>query len=160
MHGPLKTHVALPAEHATARRTLTFWALQIVISVVYFRAQASGEAIFASVPWESAERMWGIETLAHLTLTTAIRAISKRYGWLALAPRPLLWRVIPAVLIVTLLTFGLTIQTALWIYGQPVPPILATFYQKLSLENQLFNTFVNALLIYAAWVCGSAVSTA
>lgn len=154
MHGPLKTQVVLSAEGTTAWRTLTFWTLQLVIAAAYFWAQASGEAIFASVPWQKAETMWGIVTLAHLTLTSTIRAISKRNGWLTLAPRALFWRVFAALTIVTVLTFGLTLATSQRIYGQPIPPILATFYEKLPLDNQLFNAFVNTLLIYSAWLCG------
>jgi sensor histidine kinase YesM len=154
MHGPLKPQVALPVEHVTIRRTLTFWALQLIISAAYFWGQASGEAIFASVPWEKAEMMWGIVTATHLVLTAGIRALSKRYGWLTLAPGPLVRRVVAGILVATLLSYYITITTSQWIYGQPVPPLLATFYQKLPLGTQLFNTFISALLVYLAWVAG------
>ncbi|HEU4625509.1 MAG TPA: histidine kinase [Steroidobacteraceae bacterium] len=141
-------------DDAAARRAFTFWALQLVIAAAYFWAQASGEAIFASVPWRKAETMWGIVTLAHLVLTSTIRALAKRHKWLALPPRPLFWRVFAATLLAAALTFGLTLAISQHIYGQIVPPILATFYAKLSLNNQLFNSFIGILLIYAAWVCG------
>jgi LytS/YehU family sensor histidine kinase len=62
--------------------------------------------------------------------------------------------VFAAMMIAAALTFALTLATSQQIYGQLVPPIYATFYTKLPLDNQLFNGFVGTLLIYAAWLCG------
>jgi LytS/YehU family sensor histidine kinase len=98
--------------------------------------------------------MWGIVTASHLGLTACIRTLSKRHGWLSFAPRALVRRVVAGIFVATLLTYGITIATALWIYGQPVPPILATFWQKLPRDTQLTNTFINTLLVYIAWVSG------
>jgi sensor histidine kinase YesM len=154
MHGPLpKPVVAHPEQLAFwSLRTLMFWVLQLVVWSAYFWAQASGEAIFASVPWHKAEAMWGIVVFANLALTTAIRAVSKRYSWLALPPYPLLRRVLVATLIASLLTFGLTIATSMWIYGSPVAPIYAAFYAKLPVNNRLFNAFISTTAIHLAWV--------
>src|SRR5690349_19542912 len=154
MHGPLKTQVTLPKERSTIYRSVTFWTLQLVIAAMYFWAQASGEAIFASAPWHKAATMWGIVTGTQLVLTGAIRATSKRYGWLTLSPGKLFLRVCAAVVIATALTFGVTIATSLQLYGQPNAPIFAAFYHKLPLHNQLFNSFITTLLVYSAWVCG------
>ena len=78
MHGPLKTQVVIPAEHTTERHPLTYWSVQLAIGVAYFWAQASGEQIFASVPWRDAAVMWGAVTLINIALASVIREVSKR----------------------------------------------------------------------------------
>jgi len=155
MHGPLKTQVVIPAaEQTTERHPLTYWSVQLAIAVAYIWAQGSGEAIFASVPMHDAMVMWGTVSLINVALASVIREVSKRRAWLALAPSQLFRRALFATLLASLLTFGATLVISTWIYGQLVPPILATFYQKLPLNNQLFNSFINTLVIYVIWVCG------
>lgn len=154
MHGPLPKPVVVHPEQDGfwSRRTLIYWLCQLGVWSAYFWAQASGEAIFASVPSHKAAAMWGVVAFANLALTTAIRTVSKRYSWLALRPYPLLRRVLVATLIVSLLTWGIAIATSTRIYGSPVPPIYEVLYAKLPLSNRVFNVFVTTTCIYLAWV--------
>jgi sensor histidine kinase YesM len=154
MHGPLKTQVELPVEHTTERHPLTFWTVQIVIAIAYFWAQGSGEVIFASVPWKKAGVLWGVITVTTILSAAVIREISKRRAWLELPPRALFRRALFATVLASLLTFGLTVAVSDWVYGQLIPPILATFYQKLPLSNQLFNSYINTLVVFVVWTCG------
>jgi hypothetical protein len=43
----------------TRDRHLGYWILQLAGWACYFYAQASGEVIFASVPWSRASLLWG-----------------------------------------------------------------------------------------------------
>src|SRR5690242_15280167 len=104
MHGPLPTPVAVTPLERTgfwSWRTLAYWLLSIVFWGFYFWSEASGEAIFASVPWQTAETMWGIITLVHFSLLHIVRWCSKRYGWPSLPPRQLLLRILAAVIAVS-----------------------------------------------------------
>jgi hypothetical protein len=153
MHGPLEKPVVVQPESVTTwQRSLLFWVLQTLCWACYFWSQASGEAIFASVPWAKAEALWGIIALTNVALTAATRAASKRFGWLTLRPGQLLRRVLVAWIIAAWISFGVTLATSLWIYGQPIPPISATFYEKLPRGNQLFNVFIWNTSVLLAWL--------
>ena len=150
MHGPLDKPLAIEAP--TWRRSLLFWSLQILCWACYFWSQASGEAIFASVPWEKALTLWGVIALTNLAVTAATRTTSRRFGWLTLRPGQLLRRVVVGWMIAAWLAFGVTIATSSWVYGQPIPPISATIYVKLSRGQQLFNQFVWNSSVLLAWL--------
>jgi sensor histidine kinase YesM len=154
MHGPLKTQLVVAVEPTTDRHPLIFWPVQTVIGVAYFWAQGSGEVLFASVPWHDAAVLWTGVSVINIALTSLIREVSKRRAWLKLSPRQLFRRALFATLVASLITFGLTLALSNWVYGQLIPPMLATFYQKLPLSNQLFNSYINTLIIYVIWVCG------
>src|SRR5262245_8042450 len=100
-------------------RTLSFWSLQCLWWLVYFWSQFSGEAIFASVPWDTAKKMWGAVVLVHFGLTTLVRWWSKQFRWLALSPGQLLARIVAAWLISSLIVYGATIAMAQWLYDSP-----------------------------------------
>jgi sensor histidine kinase YesM len=98
--------------------------------------------------------LWGAVTVLIIASASVIREISKRRAWLALPPPQLFRRALFATLLATAVTFGVMLALSTWIYDQPVPPILATFYQKLPLNQQLFNSYINMLIVYVIWVCG------
>jgi sensor histidine kinase YesM len=155
MHGPLQTPVAVAAPERTSFwswRTLAYWSLSALFWGCYFWSEASGEAIFASVPWRAAQLMWGTVAVVHFALLHAVRWSSKRFGWLSLSPRNLLWRIVAAVVVVSWLVYLTMRGMSLYIYGSPVAPIMAALYQKLPLGNQLFNQYVFALISTTAWI--------
>lgn len=129
-----------------------YWALQIFGWSFYFYAQASGEVIFAGVPWSEASTMWGVVSVGGLACTHLLRFTFTRLGWLALPPAALLIRVIAATLVIASASYFLTIAMARVVYDMPVPPITAVFYEKLTLSGQLRNLYIIIFAVHAAWV--------
>ncbi|HWJ33707.1 MAG TPA: histidine kinase [Steroidobacteraceae bacterium] len=126
--------------------------MQIIGWSLFFYGQASGEVIFASVPWSKAATLWGGICLAGIGLTHLLRWVAKRHAWLALPPAPLLTRILAGVLLVSLTYYFITIALSLTVYGTPVAPILGAFYRKLVPGAQLFNQFINSLAVNLMWV--------
>jgi LytS/YehU family sensor histidine kinase len=154
MHGAVKTSIALVPEHESfwSWRTLAYWTGQVLGWSAYYWSQASGEAIFASVPWHKAQTLWGIVAVTNLVLTHAIRVVAKHYAWIALPPRKLVWRVLAATAIASALSVGVIVTTSLSIYGTSVAPLFLSFYQKLPHSTQLFNQAVATILMVLIWV--------
>jgi hypothetical protein len=131
---------------------LGYWLLQLAGWGFYFYAQASGEVIFASVPWSKAGALWGAVALTGIALTQALRALIRHRGWLSLPPAALLGRLLTATLAMTVVSYLLTLTLSQIIYGNPVAPIAQTFYQRLGTSGQLRNQFIFFFLVYGAWV--------
>jgi hypothetical protein len=131
---------------------LGYWLLQLAGWWFVFYAQASGEVIFASVPWSRASLLWGGVCLAGLALTHALRALIRRRGWLALAPPALGTRIVVAVLVAALATFGIAVALSHWMYGDPVAPITQAFYQRLTPGGQLRNEAIFFVILHSAWI--------
>src|SRR5882724_3385535 len=122
----------------TQRKTsLGYWALQLIGWSLYFRAQASGEVIFASVPWSKAATLWGGICIVGIGLTHLLRWVITRQTWLALPPAALLIRVIASVLLISLTTYLITVALSQAVYDAPVAPIRGALYHRLSLAGQL-----------------------
>ncbi|HEU5133803.1 MAG TPA: histidine kinase [Steroidobacteraceae bacterium] len=130
---------------------MAYWALQFLGWAFYFYAQASGEAIFAQVPWSMAATLWGGVCLAGLGLTHLLRWLIKHYRWLSLPPGALLGRVIVGTLLIATATYLVSLALSWAIHGTPVPPITAAFYSKLSFQGQLRNQFIINLTVYVIW---------
>lgn len=131
---------------------VVYWALQLLGWWFYFYAQASGEVIFAGVPWSEASTMWGVVSVAGIACTHLLRFTFTRLGWLALPPTALLIRVIAATLLIATASYLITIAMSRVVYDMPVPPITAAFYEKLTLSGQLRNMYIIILGVHAAWV--------
>ena len=138
--------------HQTEEQTLGYWLLQIAGWGFYFYAQTSGEVIFASKPWSKAGMLWGLACVLGIALTHGLRALIRRRGWLALAPAALLGRIAVATLLIALAAYLATLALSQAIYGTPVAPITAAFYQRLSIGGQLRNQFILQLIVHAGWV--------
>jgi len=130
---------------------LLYWALQLAGWSFYFYAQASGEAIFANVPWSRTGTLWCILSLASLALTHLLRGCIQRWDWLSLPPRAFIGRILLGTLAVATTAFLLTILLSRWTYGTTVPPIISAFYGKLSLAGQLRNLFIFEVLVHGSW---------
>ncbi len=140
-------------DSSTSRHTdLAYWALQLLGWGFYFYAQASGEVIFASVSWRQAATLWGTVCLASLCLTHWLRWIVRRHDWLALRPIAFLSRIVAATLLISATSYLLTLAMSQEVYGTPVAPITAAFYQRLSVSEQLRNLFIVVLAVHSAWV--------
>jgi sensor histidine kinase YesM len=131
---------------------LVYWALQLLGWSFYFYAQASGEVIFASVPWSHASTLWGGVCLAGIGLTHSLRWCIKHFRWLSLPPAALVPRVIASTLLIASASYLLTITLSQAVYGSPVAPIAAAFYHRLHLHGQLRNLFIILLVVHTGWV--------
>ena len=129
-----------------------YWALQFAGWGLYFRAQASGEVIFADVSWSQAATLWGGFCLSGFTLTHLLRWMIKRRQWLSLPPRALLIRMLIAIALLASTLYVITIALSLAEYNTPVAPILGAFYRKLTHGEQLFNQLINSLIVTLIWV--------
>jgi LytS/YehU family sensor histidine kinase len=96
--------------------------------------------------------LWGGVCLASVGLTHLLRWIIRRFSWLALSPAALLMRIVAGTLLISAISYFLTIQLSQAVYGTPVAPIAAAFYQKLLPHEQLRNQFIFTLLVHAGWV--------
>ena len=132
--------------------SLGYWALQLAGWGFYFYAQASGEVIFASVPWSQATALWGGVSLAGIGLTHGMRWSIRHHGWLALPPAALLGRVIAGALLVSTVSYLITLALSQAVYGTAVAPITAAFYKRLTVAGQLRNQFIIAVAVHGAWV--------
>ena len=131
---------------------LGYWISQLLGWGFYFYAQASGEVIFASVPWSEATALWAPVCLAALSLTQTLRWIIKRNNWLALPSGALWGRIVVAILVITTTTCLLVMALSETIHGTPVAPIMQAFYQRLTLGGQLRNQYILVLLAHVVWV--------
>ena len=129
-----------------------YWVLQLLGWGFYFYAQASGEVIFASIPWSKAGTLWGGVSLAGIGLTHLLRWFVKHHRWLSLPPAALLSRVIASTLLIATTTYLISLALSQAIHGNLVPPITSAFYEKLSLQGQLRNQFIINLAVYVIWV--------
>ena len=96
--------------------------------------------------------MWGIVCVVGIAFTHLLRWTIKRHGWLALPPAALLARIFGATLFISTVSYLVTIALSQAIYGTPVAPLAAAFYQKLNQTGQLRNLFIMILGVHAAWV--------
>jgi len=131
---------------------LGYWVLQLIGLGFYFYAQATGELIFASAPWNKAATLWGGVSLAGLALTHLLRWVIRHTGWLALPSAALWTRIIFSTLLVATLSALLTRLLSQAVYGNDVAPITAAFYEKLTRSGQLRNQFILISIVYGAWV--------
>jgi hypothetical protein len=134
------------------KTNLAYWALQLLGWGFYFYAQASGEVIFASVSWHQARALWGPVCVASICLTHLLRWIVRRNDWLALRPSAFLSRIVAATVVISATSYLITVALSKAVYGTPVAPIAAAFYQRLSVSEQLRNLFIIVLVVHGAWV--------
>jgi LytS/YehU family sensor histidine kinase len=81
-----------------------------------------------------------------------LRWIIKRGRWLSLTPGALLIRVLIAIALLASTLYIITVLLSLLEYGTPIAPMLGAFYRRLPHGGQLFNQFVNALIVTLIWV--------
>jgi hypothetical protein len=129
-----------------------YWILQLVGWGFYFYSQASGEVIFAQVPWSKASALWGGVCLAGIALTHLLRWVIRRQGWLALKPGALMGRMLIAVPVISVVAYLNAIALSEAVYGAPVTPLAQAFYHRLSVGGQMRNQFIFMLLVHGAWV--------
>jgi LytS/YehU family sensor histidine kinase len=129
-----------------------YWALQLAGWSFYFYAQASGEVIFAPSTWSKAGVLWGSACVAGLALTHGFRWLAKRRGWFALAPLPLLARVVASTVLIGATSNYLVSAVSRAVYGSPVAPLMNAFYQRLDQHEQLRNQFIVSILLFSAWM--------
>jgi sensor histidine kinase YesM len=134
------------------KSTIGYWLLQVLGWGFYFYAQASGEVIFASVPWSSAATMWGGVCLAGIALTHSLRSIIKRRDWLGLPPGALWWRIIAAFVLISTASYIVALALSEALYGSTVAPITAALYQRLDFPGQLRNQYILILAVHGVWV--------
>src|SRR5579864_358630 len=146
------TSLTVPRSRARLATNLGYWALQCAGWGFYFRAQASGEVIFADAPWSKAGTLWGGFCFSVIPLTHLLRWIAKRRRWLSLTPRALLIRMLIAILLLASTLDIVIIVLSLAQYDTPVAPIFGAFYRRLPADGQLINQFINSLLITLMWV--------
>lgn len=104
------------------------------------------------MPWSEAAALWGVVCLAGVLLTHLLRGAIKRWGWLSMPPVSFVARVVTATLLLTTLSFLLSMAMAMKLHGTPVAPIASAFYQKLTMTGQLRNLYIIILVVHAAWV--------
>jgi hypothetical protein len=85
-------------------------------------------------------------------LTHLLRWIIKRRQWLSLPPRALLIRMLLAIALLASTLNVITIALSLAEYNTPVAPILGALYRRLPPDGQLFNQFINSLIVTLIWV--------
>jgi hypothetical protein len=129
-----------------------YWILQFLGWGFYFYAQASGEVIFAQVPWSKAGSLWGGVCLAGIALTHLLRWVIRRFDWLALRPGALTGRILVALLLISIVAYLNTMALSEAVYGSPVTPLAQAFYQRLPEGGQLRNQFIFMVLVHGAWV--------
>ena len=80
------TGLSVPRSRQGVATSVGYWALQFAGWGLNFWAQASGEVIFADVPWSKAATLWGGICVSGFALTHLLRWIIKRGRWLSLPP--------------------------------------------------------------------------
>src|SRR5258708_2363126 len=146
------TSVSVPRSRQGVATRVGYWALQFAGWGLYFWGQASGEVIFADMPWSKAAILWGGFCVSGFALTHLLRWIIKRGRWLSLPPRALLMRMLIAVALLAFALYLITIVLSLAEYNTPVAPILGAFYRRLPPNGQLINQFVGSLIVTLIWV--------
>ena len=129
-----------------------YWILQLLGWSFYFYAQASGEVIFAQVPWSKASTLWGGVCVTGIALTHLVRWAIKRFDWLALRPAAMTGRVLAAILAMSIVAYLATVMLSEAVYGTPVTPLAGAFYRRLTVGGQLRNQFIFMLIVHGAWV--------
>jgi sensor histidine kinase YesM len=145
------TGLSVPRRQGVAI-SVGYWALQFAGWGLYFWAQASGEVIFADTPWSKAATLWGGFCVSGFALTHLLRWIIKRRRWLSLPPKALLIRMLIAIALLASTLHVVTIVLSLTEYNTSVAPILGALYRRLPHDRQLFNQFVNSLVVTLIWV--------
>ena len=128
-----------------------YWVAQLAAWGWHFWWQASGEAIFASVPFWRSALVWGGICLTGLLLTDALRRIAQHRGWLDLPTGAFLSRVAMSVVLLAAALYTVAILLSWAVHGSPVTAISQTFYRRLPLSIQLFNEFQNTLFVVLTW---------
>ena len=146
------TGLPVPRSRQAVATSVGYWALQFAGWGLYFRAQASGEVIFADVSWSKAATLWGGFCVSGFMLTHLLRWIIKRRQWLSLPPKALLIRMLICIALLASTLYAITIALSLAEYNTPVAPILGAFYRKLPPSGQLFNQLINSLIVMLIWV--------
>ncbi|HXI47744.1 MAG TPA: histidine kinase, partial [Steroidobacteraceae bacterium] len=146
------TNLAVPHPRRGITGSAAYWTLQFAGWTLYFWSQASGEVIFADVPWSKSATLWGGLCISGLALTHLLRSIIQRERWLALPPRALLVRMLIALALLASALFVINVGLSLMEFGTPVAPILGAFYRRLSANGQLFNQFINSLIVTLIWI--------
>ena len=142
----------VPRSREGVAHSVSYWALQFAGWGFYFRAQASGEVLFADAPWSKAATLWGGICVSGLASTHLLRWIIKRERWLSLPPRALLIRILIAIASLASALYVINIVLSLFEYNTPVAPIHGAFYRRLSPNGQLINQFINSLVVTLIWV--------
>jgi sensor histidine kinase YesM len=146
------TSLSVPRSRQGVATSIGYWALQFAGWSLYFRAQASGEVIFADAPWSKAAALWGGICVSGFALTHLLRWIIKRGRWLSLPPRALLIRMLIAIAILVSTLDIITTVLSLVEYNTLVAPIVGALYRRLPLDGQLINQFINSLIVILIWV--------
>lgn len=157
MHGSVtaldaQTLPKTPVEAGVRSLRAAYWTVQLAAWGWHFWWQASGEVIFASVPFGKAATVWGGICLAGVITTDLLRRLSKRQAWLELPNQSLLARLGVSVATLTAIAYAVSIALSLAMYGSPVTAIEQAMYRKLSVHTQLFNEFLNRLAPCMTWV--------
>src|SRR5258705_9981925 len=98
------------------KANLGYWALQLLGWGFYYYAQASGEAIFASVPENKAATLWGVVSLAGIGSTHLMRWAIRRFGWLALPPVAFVIRIVAGTLLIATTSYLITLAMSQAVY--------------------------------------------
>lgn len=146
------TSLSVPRVHQGVAISVSYWALQFAGWGSYFWAQASGEVVFADTPWSTAATLWGGFCVSGFALTHLLRWTIKRRRWLSLPPRTLLIRMLIAIALLASTLYVVTIVLSLAEYNTLVAPIFGALYRRLPHGGQLFNQFVNSLIVTLIWV--------
>jgi LytS/YehU family sensor histidine kinase len=96
--------------------------------------------------------LWGAASLTGLALTHLLRWVMRRAGWLALPPAALWLRIVLGTVLIATLSWAVTRQLSLAVYGSDVAPITAAFYEKLNRIGQLRNQYIIILMVHGAWM--------
>ena len=146
------TSLSEPGSRQGVATTIGYWAMQVAGWSFYFWGQASGEVIFADVSWSKAVTLWGGFCIAGFASTHFLRWIIKRGRWLSLTPGTLLIRMLVAIALLASTLYVITVVLSLLEYGTPVAPLMGALYRRLPHGGQLFNQFVNSLIVTLIWV--------
>lgn len=144
--------VTAAARLGTSRWTALYWALQLLVWGFYGWWEASGEVIFASVPWSKAIAVWGSFCLTGLVLTHLLRLRSKRESWVSLPSLTLIGRLVLSSLVLSLIGLAVMVGTSVAAYRGPVPAMLEITYRRLPMWNRIFNEFLGSFAFYMSWV--------
>jgi two-component system sensor histidine kinase AlgZ len=143
---------AAAAQASESSSTALYWPLQLIGWGAQFWSQASGEVIFARVPWSHAAALWGAICLTGIGLTHLLRLHAKRHRWVSLPPKALVVRAASSVILIGLIHYAMTLALSTAIYGDPVPPISNALYHNLPHHERLLNVFLYQTSVLLTWV--------
>jgi two-component system sensor histidine kinase AlgZ len=135
-----------------SRGSAAYWPLQLIGWGAHFWLQASGEVIFARVPWSRAGTLWCGICLTGLVITHLLRLHARKHRWVALPPGALLARAAVSVIVMGGIAYVVTTSLSDAVYGDPVPPIWQVFYHNLPQRQRLFNVFMFTTSNFLTWV--------